>query len=160
MFLLNSVINVLALRTVGASWRVAVLAGFALAQIGEFAFVLAAAGVASGLIGEEAQRMVVAVIALTMVISPMWLALARRLHGLPAARPSGCRGCGRGSCARRRASCGAARSSLLHDSAALRRAARRPGRARGVRHRRARRSAAMSAPPAPWTRRRPAAPRG
>ena len=48
VFLLNSVINVLALRTVGASWRVAVLAGFALAQIGEFAFVLAAAGAASG----------------------------------------------------------------------------------------------------------------
>ena len=58
------------------------MAGFALAQIGEFAFVLSAAGVASGLIGEEAQRMVVAVIALTMVISPLWLELARRLHAL------------------------------------------------------------------------------
>ena len=80
VFLLNSVINVLALRTVGAPWRVALLAGFALAQIGEFAFVLAAAGVASGLIGEEAQRVVVAVIALTMIMSPLWLELARRLH--------------------------------------------------------------------------------
>ena len=87
VFLLNSVINVLALRAVGAAWRVAVLVGFALAQIGEFAFVLAAAGVASGLIGGEAQRMVVAVIALTMVMSPMWLALARRLHALQAAPP-------------------------------------------------------------------------
>ena len=87
VFLLNSVINVGALRAVGAPWRVAVLAGFALAQVGEFAFVLAATGVASGLIGEEAQRMVVAVIALTMVMSPLWLALARRLHALQAAPP-------------------------------------------------------------------------
>jgi K+:H+ antiporter len=87
VFLLNSVINVLALRTVGASWRVAVLAGFALAQIGEFAFVIAAAGVASGLIGEEAQRVVVAVIALSMIISPLWLAFARRLHELGTAAP-------------------------------------------------------------------------
>jgi CPA2 family monovalent cation:H+ antiporter-2 len=85
--LLNSVINVGALRAVGAPWRVAVLAGFALAQVGEFAFVLAATGVASGLIGEEAQRMVVAVIALTMVVSPLWLELARRLHALQAAPP-------------------------------------------------------------------------
>ena len=82
VFLANSVINVLALRAVGASWRIAVLAGFALAQVGEFAFVLSATGVSSGLIGEEAQRLVVAVIALTMIMSPMWLELARRLHEL------------------------------------------------------------------------------
>lgn len=82
VFLINSVINVLALRTVGASWRVAVLAGFALAQVGEFAFVLSATGVSSGLIVEEAARVVVAVIALTMIVSPLWLELARRLHGM------------------------------------------------------------------------------
>jgi CPA2 family monovalent cation:H+ antiporter-2 len=87
VFLLNSVINVVALRTVGASWRVAVLAGFALAQLGEFAFVIAAAGAASGLIGADAQRVVVAVIALTMIMSPLWLAFARRLHELPAGPP-------------------------------------------------------------------------
>ena len=107
VFLLNSVINVGALGAVGAPWRVAFLAGFALAQVGEFAFVLAATGVASGLIGEEARRVVVAVIALTMVISPLWLGLARRLHALQAARPAplaaarrahdrrGCSGCAR-----------------------------------------------------------------
>jgi K+:H+ antiporter len=82
VFLLNSVINVLALRAVGVSWRVTVLAGFALAQVGEFAFVLSETGVSRGLIGEEAERVVVAVIALTMIMSPMWLELARRLHEL------------------------------------------------------------------------------
>jgi monovalent cation:H+ antiporter-2, CPA2 family len=85
VLLLNSVINVLALRAVGEGWRVAVLAGFALAQIGEFAFVLSQAAVSNRLIGEEAQRVVVAVIAITMIMSPLWLELARRLHDLRAA---------------------------------------------------------------------------
>jgi CPA2 family monovalent cation:H+ antiporter-2 len=85
VFLLNSVINVLALRAVGERWRIAFLAGFALAQVGEFAFVLSQTAVSNRLIGEEAQRVVVAVIAMTMIMSPLWLELARRLHALRAA---------------------------------------------------------------------------
>jgi monovalent cation:H+ antiporter-2, CPA2 family len=87
VFLLNSVINVVALRTVGERWRIAFLAGFALAQIGEFAFVLSQTAVSNRLIVEEAHRVVVAVIALTMIASPLWLALARRLHA-PREAPS------------------------------------------------------------------------
>ena len=89
VFLLNSVINVLALRAVGERWRIAFLAGFALAQVGEFAFVLSQTAVSNRLIGEEAQRVVVAVIAMTMMISPLWLELARRLHALRAAPAEG-----------------------------------------------------------------------
>jgi monovalent cation:H+ antiporter-2, CPA2 family len=89
VFLLNSGINVLALRAVGEHWRIAFVAGFALAQVGEFAFVLSQTAVSNRLIGEEAQRVVVAVIAMTMMISPLWLELARRLHALPAAPAEG-----------------------------------------------------------------------
>ena len=89
VFLLNSGINVLALRTVGEHWRIAFVAGFALAQVGEFAFVLSQTAVSNRLIGEEAQRVVVAVIAMTMMISPLWLELARRLHALRAAPAEG-----------------------------------------------------------------------
>jgi CPA2 family monovalent cation:H+ antiporter-2 len=89
VFLLNSGINVLALRAVGEHWRIAVVAGFALAQVGEFAFVLSQTAVSSRLIGDEAQRVVVAVIAMTMMISPLWLELARRLHALRAAPAEG-----------------------------------------------------------------------
>jgi CPA2 family monovalent cation:H+ antiporter-2 len=85
VFLLNSVINVLALRAVGEQWRTAFIAGFALAQIGEFAFILSAVGLSSGLITEQASRLIVAVIACSLVISPFWLALARRLHTLEGA---------------------------------------------------------------------------
>jgi CPA2 family monovalent cation:H+ antiporter-2 len=80
VFLLNSVINVLALRAVGEQWRTAFIAGFALAQIGEFAFILSAVGESSGLITEQASRLIVAVIACSLVLSPFWLELARRLH--------------------------------------------------------------------------------
>jgi CPA2 family monovalent cation:H+ antiporter-2 len=89
VFLLNSVINVLALRAVGERWRIAFLAGFALAQVGEFAFVLSQTAVSNRLIGEEAQRVVVAVIALTMIASPLWLELARRLHAVRATPSEG-----------------------------------------------------------------------
>jgi monovalent cation:H+ antiporter-2, CPA2 family len=85
VFLLNSVINVLALRAVGEQWRIAFIAGFALAQIGEFAFILSAVGASSGLITEQASRLIVAVIACSLVISPFWLELARRLHTLEGA---------------------------------------------------------------------------
>ncbi|HET6519500.1 MAG TPA: cation:proton antiporter [Geminicoccaceae bacterium] len=91
VFLLNSVINVLILRAIGEPWRVAFLAGFALAQVGEFAFVLSAAGLHSGLIDDQAGRMVVAVIALSLMISPLWLELARRLHAMQAAPPESAR---------------------------------------------------------------------
>jgi CPA2 family monovalent cation:H+ antiporter-2 len=89
VFLLNSVINVLALRVVGEDWRIAFVAGFALAQVGEFAFVLSQTAVSHRLIGEEAQRVVVAVIALTMIASPLWLELARRLHAVRATPSEG-----------------------------------------------------------------------
>ena len=89
VFLLNSVINVLALRAVGEPWRIAFLAGFALAQVGEFAFVLSAAGLREGLIDDQAGRLVVAVIALSLMISPLWLELARRLHDMRTAPPEG-----------------------------------------------------------------------
>jgi CPA2 family monovalent cation:H+ antiporter-2 len=85
VFLLNSVINVLALRAVGEHWRTSFIAGFALAQVGEFAFILSAVGQSSGLITEQGTRLIVAVIAFSLVISPFWLELARRLHTLEGA---------------------------------------------------------------------------
>ena len=63
------------------------IAGFALAHVGEFAFILSAVGASSGLITEQGSRLIVAVIACSLVLSPFWLQLARRLHTLEG--PSG-----------------------------------------------------------------------
>ena len=88
VFVFNTAINVAALRVVGEPWRLAFTAGFALAQIGEFSFLLSDVGEKQGLIGDVASRLVIAVIALSMIASPLWLELARRLHALRAAPPA------------------------------------------------------------------------
>ncbi len=74
--------NIAILRLVGEPWPRAFLAGTVMGQVGEFSFVLAASGVASGLIGADDYRLLVAVIALSLVASPLWLLTARRLEAL------------------------------------------------------------------------------
>lgn len=49
-----------------------------LSQIGEFSFVLAAVGLQVGLIEEFAYRSTIAVIALSLLVTPIWIATVRR----------------------------------------------------------------------------------
>jgi CPA2 family monovalent cation:H+ antiporter-2 len=56
--------------------RTAVLTGFALAQIGEFSFVLARAGVVNGLIGDEMYQVFIAAAVITMLAAPFLLRVA------------------------------------------------------------------------------------
>ncbi len=63
----------------GFGVRVAVLAGLALAQIGEFSFILAGAGAAHGLIGGELMQRFLAVSVLTMLLTPFLGMLSPRL---------------------------------------------------------------------------------
>lgn len=78
----KSVANVAILRLVGEPWPRAFLGGTVMGQVGEFSFVLAAAGMAGGLIGADDYRLLVAVIALSLVMSPLWLLTARRLEAM------------------------------------------------------------------------------
>ena len=80
----KTAMNVAILRLLGEPWPRAFLGGVVLGQIGEFSFVLAALGLSNGLVGPEAYRLVVAVIALSLMISPLWLDAARRLQALAA----------------------------------------------------------------------------
>ncbi|MFL5357084.1 cation:proton antiporter [Archangium sp.] len=59
--------------------RVAVLAGVGLAQIGEFSFVLANAGLHEGLLSADERNLFVCMSVLTMVITPVALRFAPRL---------------------------------------------------------------------------------
>ncbi len=63
----------------GFGARTAVLAGLALAQIGEFSFILAGAGQAHGLIGGELMQRFLAVSVLTMLLTPFMALLSPRL---------------------------------------------------------------------------------
>lgn len=80
----KTVLNVTIVRVLGQPWPVAVLSGIALAQIGEFSFLLAGVAVGSGVIPPETSRLVVAVTVLSLLMSPLWTITARRLHGLAA----------------------------------------------------------------------------
>jgi len=78
--LFKTALNVLALRLLRQDWPSAFLAGVALAQIGEFSFLLAETGLASHLISAQETKLVVAVTVLSLVLSPFWLFTMRRMH--------------------------------------------------------------------------------
>ncbi|MBO0663632.1 cation:proton antiporter [Jiella sp. CQZ9-1] len=79
--LAKTFLNVLLIRLAGLPHKTAVEAGLSMAQIGEFSFVLAAAAFASGAIGTDVYRLALAVTAITLLVSPAWMALTRRLEG-------------------------------------------------------------------------------
>src|SRR6266704_930941 len=84
----------------GYAGRVALLAGLAVAQIGEFSFVLAREGRGAGLLGTEAYQAFLAVAVFTMLVTPFVLAagpaLVDRLGGLVGLLPGGPRSPKRG----------------------------------------------------------------
>ena len=59
----NTVVNTVALKLQRRPWRRALYGGALLAQIGEFSFVLAAVGMASGIINADGYQLAISVIA-------------------------------------------------------------------------------------------------
>ena len=72
---------------IGNSLRTSVITGLGLAQIGEFSFVLAVAGKASGLISEEFYQIFLSSSVVTMIITPFMLNAAPSASEWIAARP-------------------------------------------------------------------------
>jgi CPA2 family monovalent cation:H+ antiporter-2 len=70
------------------SWRLAILSGAALSQIGEFSFVLARDGLDSGLISPRLEQPFLGAAILTMAATPFLLRAARRVAALGAGAPS------------------------------------------------------------------------
>jgi CPA2 family monovalent cation:H+ antiporter-2 len=58
-----------------------------LSQIGEFSFVLVSVGVAAGVIAEQDYRFMISVIAISLVLSPPWIAFWRYALGHPEGHP-------------------------------------------------------------------------
>jgi monovalent cation:H+ antiporter-2, CPA2 family len=79
---LKTVANVAILHWLGEPWDRAFHSGVVMGQVGEFSFIVAATGLAVQAISEDSYRLMIAVIALSLLISPMWLAIARRLHNV------------------------------------------------------------------------------
>lgn len=81
---LKTVVNIGILHLLGEPWNRAFQSGVTMAQVGEFSFVIVAAGLTAGIISLDGYRTMIAVIALSLLISPMWLAIARKLHDMTA----------------------------------------------------------------------------
>lgn len=75
--LTNTLINALIIRALGDSWADSFYSGALLSQVGEFSFVLAAVGMQSGLINNFGYQLTITVIAISLMLSPAWITLAR-----------------------------------------------------------------------------------
>ena len=79
VLLSNWVINTVTFRLLGEPWSHSLVAGAMLSQIGEFSFVIAAAGLSVGAISSFTYKLTVLVIALSLLLSPAMIGLARML---------------------------------------------------------------------------------
>ena len=79
VLLTNTFINAFILKALGDTWRTSLYSAALLAQIGEFSFVLASVGLQAGIIEGFSYQMTIAVIALSLLLSPAWIAATKAL---------------------------------------------------------------------------------
>ena len=78
----NTLLNGAILRALGYQWKDSLYAGAILAQIGEFAFVLAAVGLNGQLISDIGYQYIIATITLSLLASPFWIRGAHKVLGV------------------------------------------------------------------------------
>ena len=83
----NTILNTAILRLLGSSWRRAGYAGALLSQVGEFSFILAGIAMSASILSDDNYRLVVAVIAISLLLSPAWIGLCKALLGHPEGKP-------------------------------------------------------------------------
>lgn len=78
VLLTNMFINALIMRGFKMSWKDSLYAGALLSQIGEFSFVLGQLAYFNSIITDFAYQTIVAVISLTLLLSPIWIGLTKK----------------------------------------------------------------------------------
>ncbi len=79
LLFLKTIFNITILRWLGLSRRHAIMLGASLGQAGEFSFVLAALGLSTAAILPETYKYIVAIIALSLILTPIWTVAMRRM---------------------------------------------------------------------------------
>jgi CPA2 family monovalent cation:H+ antiporter-2 len=82
IFIMNNSINGIVLRIFCRDWRVSLYSGALLSQIGEFSFIVGFTGYQTGIIADYTYQLTLSVIALSLLLSPFWIALIRKLTGI------------------------------------------------------------------------------
>lgn len=78
----KAAINILILCFLKIPWSEAFLVGVVLAQIGEFAFLMASVGHEAKIIDEFGEKLILSLTALSLLFSPLWMTLARHLKNI------------------------------------------------------------------------------
>jgi CPA2 family monovalent cation:H+ antiporter-2 len=78
--LFKTALNVAVLRFLNETWPRAFLGGLLTSQIGEFSFLLAAAGLSVTAIDSSESKLIISVTVLSLALSPFWLAASRRFQ--------------------------------------------------------------------------------
>ncbi len=79
VFICNQLLNTLILRSFSKSWKDSIVGGAYLAQIGELSFLLSAMAYSLGIIEIFSYNFTVSIISLTLVISPFWVGLSKKV---------------------------------------------------------------------------------
>src|SRR5688572_14650477 len=79
IILLKALIVIAIIRFLGMPYRIAIMAGLALAQVGEFSFVLARAGQAANLLPEQDYQRFLAASVISMIATPFLIGFAPRI---------------------------------------------------------------------------------
>lgn len=75
-------LNISILHLLRQPWTMAFLSGVVLAQLGEFSFLLATVGGEVGIVTEYGKNLIVSLTVLSLILSPIWLTTAKRIHEL------------------------------------------------------------------------------
>jgi CPA2 family monovalent cation:H+ antiporter-2 len=81
-FITNNLVNAMIVRFLGESWSDSMYTGAILAQIGEFSFILGATAYFIGLISDYTYQLSISTISITLIISPFWIFLMRKILGI------------------------------------------------------------------------------
>ena len=73
VFIVNNLIMAALFRLFRHEWRACLYAGALLSQIGEFGFVLVLTGKKMNFVSEYTYQLTLAIIALTLLLSPLWI---------------------------------------------------------------------------------------
>ncbi len=79
VFFINTLLNMVILKSLGSSWRESLYAGSLLSQIGEFSFLLGAVGVTAGIIFDYEYNIIISVISLSLLLSPLWISGIKKI---------------------------------------------------------------------------------
>ncbi len=83
----KTALNIGILRVLHLPWSQAFLVGVVLAQLGEFAFLMASISNETHIINEFGERLIIGLTVLSLAFSPIWLACAKRLRALADVNP-------------------------------------------------------------------------